>query len=271
MLELKTGQFYGVTNQTLQLQALIITDTEYTIPVVDWHYHENAYFTFIIQGNVIEGNKKEVYHCTSGDLLFHNWQEAHYNIKPKGFTRGFQIELKQHWFDQYDISSDIMEGSSNIKHPFAKLEMYRIFATTKQDENPSEAAIDSLLISLLSAASGYTTKKVVDKPLWVNRLRQLLNDEPESHLFSLKELANVAGVHPVHISRSFPIYFNNTLSDYLRQLKIQRALALMSNPIHTLSSIAASCGFADQSHFIRIFKQYQQMSPLSYKKLISRC
>ncbi len=91
METLKTGSFYGQTNQTLHLDFATITDTEYTHDKVDWHYHENAYFTFILDGKVIEGNKKEVYNCTAGSLLFHNWQDPNYNIKPKGYTRGFHI------------------------------------------------------------------------------------------------------------------------------------------------------------------------------------
>ena len=87
MINLTTGQFYGHTNELLQLEGLTLTDTEYTHDYVDWHYHENAYFTFILDGLVLEGNKKETYHCSTGSLLFHNWQESHYISKPPGFTR----------------------------------------------------------------------------------------------------------------------------------------------------------------------------------------
>lgn len=91
MKYLQTGQFHGQTNKTILLNGLTLTDTEYTHDKVDWHYHENAYFTFILQGNLIEGNRNEVYNCSAGSLLFHNWQEPHYNIKPDGFTRAFTL------------------------------------------------------------------------------------------------------------------------------------------------------------------------------------
>jgi AraC family transcriptional regulator len=58
MQHLQTGQFFEQTNTTIHLDGITLTDTEYTLDKVDWHYHENAYFTFILQGNVIEGNKK---------------------------------------------------------------------------------------------------------------------------------------------------------------------------------------------------------------------
>ena len=58
MKHLKTGQFYGITNETIHLAGVTLTDTEYTHEKVDWHYHENAYFTFLLEGAVLEGNKR---------------------------------------------------------------------------------------------------------------------------------------------------------------------------------------------------------------------
>jgi hypothetical protein len=45
---LRTGQFFGQTDQTIVTDGLTITDTQYTVEYVDWHYHENPYFTFIV-------------------------------------------------------------------------------------------------------------------------------------------------------------------------------------------------------------------------------
>lgn len=263
MIARETGQFYGQTNHCFQQNGLTLTDTEYTLPEVDWHYHENAYFTFILQGRVIEGNKKEVYHCGAGDLLFHHWQDAHYNIKPPGFTRGFHIEINPAWFAQYDLPHNLIEGSVRLKDPRLKLQMYRIFKESKVQD--CKAAIDTLLIELFN----HETVKDEQLPPWARKLNELLHDDKESHLYTLKELATAVSVHPVHLSRTFPLYFNARLSDYQRQLKLQKALGLLGDKNQTLSAIAASCGFADQSHFIRQFKQVQKMTPLAYRKMLT--
>lgn len=55
---LHTGEFVRQTNETLQVNGLTLTDTEYTHAYVDWHYHENAYFTFILQGGVKRATEK---------------------------------------------------------------------------------------------------------------------------------------------------------------------------------------------------------------------
>lgn len=53
MEHLQKGTFFGQTNETILLDGITLTDTVYTHSKVDWHYHENAYFTFILEGNVI--------------------------------------------------------------------------------------------------------------------------------------------------------------------------------------------------------------------------
>ena len=91
MNTLKPGEYYGTHYQKLAFKDIVITDTEYTHPKVDWHHHENPYFTYLLQGKLFEANKKEAYYLEPGSLLFHHWQDAHYNIKPPEFTRGFHI------------------------------------------------------------------------------------------------------------------------------------------------------------------------------------
>jgi len=48
MKHLKTGEFFGDTDQVLKLDGLTLADTVYTHPYVDLHSHEHAYFTFIL-------------------------------------------------------------------------------------------------------------------------------------------------------------------------------------------------------------------------------
>ncbi|MEX0274631.1 MAG: AraC family transcriptional regulator, partial [Flavobacteriaceae bacterium] len=75
MKRLREGQYFGNSNFKVSFDGISITDTEYTHDYVDWHGHENPYFTFLLQGKLIEENKKETYCLSQGSLLFHNWQD----------------------------------------------------------------------------------------------------------------------------------------------------------------------------------------------------
>lgn len=267
MNSLQTGQFYGNTTETTKHNGLTLTDTEYTHDRVDWHYHENAYFTFILNGRVIEGNKKEIYHCTAGSLLFHNWEEAHYNIKPKGYTRGFHIEVARDWFNAYGIDPNKLQGSINLTDPQLKVLMYTVFKEAKLDGMTGTLAINALLAELFSKAIGAEVQASRQKPLWVKQLRDILHDNAVEQ-WSLQPLAQQLGIHPVHLSRDFSKYFNCGLGEYIRTIRVQKALSLLPDATTSLTNIALECGFADQSHFTRSFKSLYQVTPLAYRNLL---
>jgi AraC family transcriptional regulator len=267
MNNLKTGEFYGVTNAKADLSGLTLTDTVYTHKHVDWHYHENAYFTFILAGKVLEGNKKQVYPCTPGTLLFHHWQEAHYNIKPDGFTRGFHVELDKRWLTKYGIDTGKVQGGINLAHPQFRTLIYNIFKEFKIDAEESKLAVDGSLVDLLSRMTSQNVNHHNEIPAWVPKLKDILHDSA-THNWTLQALSHAVGIHPVHLSRDFSRYFNCNLGDYIRTIKINRAIALFSKQEYTLTNIALECGFADQSHFIRTFKSLHQLTPLYYRRLL---
>ncbi|SEN81313.1 AraC family transcriptional regulator [Mucilaginibacter gossypiicola] len=269
MKQLQTGSFYGQTNQITHLQGITITDTEYTLDKVDWHYHENAYFTFILAGNVIEGNRKEVYHCPAGSLLFHNWHDPHYNIKPEGFTRGFHIELQKHWFEGLEFKQDKLEGSFAVNIPDVKFLFYRIFKESKVNDDLTAIAVESLLLQALNKMQVNNTGSLRQVPAWANRLKELLGDDP-ARKYTLAELSEGVQLHPVHLSRDFSKYFNCTIGEYIRKLRVEKSFALLADEGLSLTDIAFTCGFADQSHFLRCFKQFGGSNPSAYRKLLLR-
>ncbi|PQA56780.1 helix-turn-helix transcriptional regulator [Siphonobacter curvatus] len=264
MNALPTGQFYGQTNQKLQVGHLTLTDTEYTHPWVDWHYHENAYFTFILQGKVLEGNRKERYTCTAGSLLFHHWQEAHYNQKPEGYTRGFHVELNADWFQSYEIKP--LQGSIDIQHPQAKRLMYNLVKEAKRHASYTPLAMEALLIELFGELTQTSNRLYIREPVWVKQLRELLHDAPEEP-WTLNQLAEHLALHPVYLCREMPRYFNCRFGEYLRMIRLQKALPLLLKQGLSLTHIALDCGFADQSHFIRSFRNQYELTPFAYRKL----
>lgn len=268
MKQLQTGEFFGLTNQTIHLDGITLTDTEYTHDRVDWHYHENAYFTFILQGNVIEGNKKEVYNCDTGSLLFHNWQDPHYNIKPEGYTRGFQIELKNAWLYTLDFNIDQLQGSMKIANVDIKFLLYKIFKETKIEDNTTALSIQSLLLQSLSEMFRKSQLAIDKNPAWVQSIKEILFYGFSENL-TLDYLSKTLDIHPVHLSRDFSKYFNCNLGDYVRKLKIERSYSLLSEQQLSLTEIAYGCGFSDQSHFNRCFKSVSGMSPSNFRKIIA--
>jgi len=263
--QLKKGEYFGKHYHKLQLDDFLITDTEYTHSKVDWHSHKNPYFTYLLQGKLLESNKKETYFLKPGSLLFHNWQDAHYNIKPPEFTRGFHIELNADWFQKYDFKSFNFQGSIHLENPLIKEIINKVFLESKNVSENSQISIDSLLVSLFSVLKNDSFKSEATIPNWVQKLVEILHYQPET-CTSLNHLSSVLNIHPVHLSREFPKYFKTTIGDYIRKQKTNKAISLILEKKHSMIEICYECGFYDQSHFISTFKKIYGNTPLQFFK-----
>lgn len=268
MLQLQKGKYFGIQNKAIHLDHLIITDTEYTHDRVDWHTHQNPYFTFLLVGNMLETNKKGSYECSAGTLLFHNWQDAHCNVKRPVYTRGFHIELEKGFFDRFQLPLNQVEGSLKLDNPALKLLFRQMYVETKYAGAPEALAIHEALFKVFGLFTPDGIQETARQPAWVKKIKEVLNEEDPA-LLSWDGLAAIARVHPVHLSREFPKYFNTTVGDYLKKLRIEQAAALLAKADITLTQIGYACGFADQSHFIRSFKQAVGVTPLQYRKMIT--
>ena len=71
-------------------------------------------------------------------------------------------------------------------------------------------------------------------------------------------------MHPVHLARTFRRVYQTTFAAYVRDLRIECARRELAGRA-PLSDIAALAGFADQSHFSRLFKQHTGLTPSEYR------
>lgn len=267
MNELKKGEFFGHHYKKSTFEDIIITDTEYTHDQVDWHYHENPYFTYLLQGKLYEANKKEEYYLESGALLFHNWQDAHKNVKAPEYTRGFHVELNSDWFEKHQLSTTDLEGSLQLRNPLLKKLMNNIFLETQMADIHSKTSIDLLLLEVMNTIQNHELIRSSKKPKWVDDLNALILETPTN--YSLTELSQLLGIHPVHLSREFHKYFGTTFGQHTRHLKLNKAVLLMTTKKQSLTEICYSCGFYDQSHFISSFKSAYGITPSKFLKQIS--
>jgi AraC family transcriptional regulator len=267
MEKLNTGVFFGTTENKLSLPGITLTKTIYTHKYVPWHYHECAYFTLLLSGRLIEGNKKGINKYVSGTVLFHNWQDAHYNEKPDGFASGFHVEIDSNWFSRHMPPGKIACGSFEVMNPNIRIQLYQLLKELKNQDNLCGLSVESTLLKMVMSLSTGGIYVTGSKPAWVEKIRQILNDEL-SNAFSLSVLSEQLGIHPIHISRDFSRYFNCNLGEYIRKLRVLKAFALMGQEKLSLGEIAFKCGFADQSHLVRCCKDYISFSPAKFRRFI---
>jgi AraC family transcriptional regulator len=84
--------------------------------------------------------------------------------------------------------------------------------------------------------------------------------------FSLDELAAATGLSPYHFARQFKRSTGLSPHQYLVRERVERAkLLLRAQRNKGLAAIAQEVGFADQSHFGRLFKRLVGVTPRRYR------
>src|SRR5262245_52895255 len=92
---------------------------------------------------------------------------------------------------------------------------------------------------------------------YVERVNRAI-DHVVAHLdqpLDLRQIAAVAGFSPFHFHRVFRSVLGESLADFTKRLRLERALHLLSHePRQTLTEVALRTGFSSSSDFSRSFK-----------------
>jgi hypothetical protein len=124
---------------------------------------------------------------------------------------------------------------------------------------------------LLEVFTKYLQKDKSKKaPTWAKELKEMIQDQMDTNMsLSLQQVSDELAINPAYLSREFSKYFDNlSFGDYIRKLRIEKAITLIESTDYALSEIAYLTGFSDQSHFNRIFKKQTGQNPSFYKKSV---
>ncbi len=134
----------------------------------------------------------------------------------------------------------------------------------KHTQNPTE----QLLISILEKYLKQKHSKGI--PAWAKELKELIQDQVDTNI-SLKQMSQDLEINPAYLSREFSKYFDNlSFGEYIRKLRIEKAIGYLNISTYSLTKIAYLTGFSDQSHFTRIFKKETGQNPSAYRKKLQK-
>lgn len=84
---------------------------------------------------------------------------------------------------------------------------------------------------------------------------------------ALSDIADELNISPGHLSTTFSRYMDQTLSDYIAEVKIEHAKGLLDSGEYLIYEIADQLGFENAYYFSKVFKKVTGMSPKNYKCL----
>jgi AraC family transcriptional regulator len=105
---------------------------------------------------------------------------------------------------------------------------------------------------------------------WIHRVVERIEDSRGTST-SLPALGREFGVHPTYLARAFRRRYRCSIGEYARSLRILHCMRLLGRArAPTLVEVALGAGFADQSHFCRVFKAQTGVTPATFRDLGSQ-
>ena len=261
-LKLRYAEFLGNTSTQFQSELCAISLVNYSQPVTEeWHSHEALHLSLILQGGNREFRKKEDIEVNTGKIMMYREGVLHCNRHTEYPSKNLNIELKTKFLEQYQLNNDIFE-SPFIEHTDLFLGIINIYYELIINDSYNNSVIQESLMALFAKENTSSFR-----PNWMIQLRELIKDRWDEFI-PLDELSLELQVHPVTISKYFRKYHQCTLGDYMRKIKIQRAIHFLLHTPKKITEIAFLCGFSDQSHMNRVFKAYIGFRPKDIRSLL---
>jgi AraC family transcriptional regulator len=137
----------------------------------------------------------------------------------------------------------------------------RLAGELRATDTAAPLAAEGIALELLAAVSRERDPRRIDRaPAWLRTAEELLRARI-GDCVRLGELAAELEVPPVQVARAFRARHGVSVGEYGRRLRVEWAAAEIARGDRSLAEIAAEAGFADQSHFTRLFRRYLGTTP----------
>jgi AraC family transcriptional regulator len=235
---------------------------------VPLHLHASAHLVITLRGKYINranGRNLELSPWTVG---FYPAGEQHSSSYSELGARALHIDITQ---KRLEIMREACPALSDRlifrgeKSTFISGEICRELCML--DDSVSPIVLEGLILQLFGEISRVPMQKFCQCPGWLSRADAMIRARFTEQL-TLSDIASQAGVHPVHLAREYRKYYQSTVGEQIRRLRIDYARQQISTTENTLANIALTSGFSDQSHFTVAFKSYVGSPPSVYRRTL---
>ncbi|MBE6022665.1 MAG: helix-turn-helix domain-containing protein [Cellulosilyticum sp.] len=259
------------------------------------HYHSYIEILYGISGNYEVLLNGKCHYFSSGDLVIINSKEVH-QINSLSCNGGRYIVLR---FEPEIIYNSMFANYSQLKYVFPFILETSNHQKIIKKEEINDTFIPELLYDMLDEFEtqhyGYelAIKNHIGRIfLWLLRYFHHNGSDfsilPDSNLdllerlqpafdyiqlhydeaLSVPVLATLCNMSPSYFSRIFNAQMGMNLNQYINYIRITEAEKLLISTSMNITEIANAIGFNTTSYFIKLFKEYKNMSPKQFRKEI---
>ncbi|MBI4976872.1 MAG: helix-turn-helix transcriptional regulator [Spirochaetes bacterium] len=266
-----------------------IVDRENDASLLPWHDHAFMEIYLIYHGRASQKTLRSKEIIKQGDILFFNIDEPHSVIPEKDFSY-FVLALTPACIGsitEYISNADFMRqstiarflggksgGYGKISLPPKTAALAASICRTMHGEltSPSHGGEGIVSLSLYTLfahiartldADGSVKQKPIDER--IVRLMEYIQAHPDGDL-SAETLSAMTSLNKSYLSRLFTQTTRYTVSEYIAEVRIERACRLLKSTDLPVYRIAERCGYNDLSFFHEKFRAFNGKTPAEYRK-----
>jgi len=266
--DLPPGRFFGTSVGSWRVGPFELSESVYPEHArLRPHAHARAYLGLVVHGGHRETAGAQERTCGPATVVFHPAAERHANqFSPSG-GRIFRLEMSDEWLARLGHDGVTLDRAAESHRGLLSQIASRIFAEFRARDAVSPLTIEGLALEFAAGVARSESLRIGGRaPLWLANVIDYLHAHAAEEV-ELEELARLAAVHPAHLTRVFRTRHGCSIGEYVRRLRIDRATHELAASPRPIAAIATSLGFADQSHFSRVFARVTGLTPGRYRKL----
>lgn len=235
--------------------------------MLSMHRHESTILAVMLDGGFSVAFRSRTYDCPVGMVFVEPGGDPHANRVGCEGARVLVLEIPADTLDALGRSCRHLASSTSAwTQPSTVALARRLRAELSSPDAVSPLSIEALAIDLIAEASDRKAApaRFSRHPGWLARVQEMLDDHLESPL-RVSDLSREVGVHRVHLGRAFRQRYGVSLGEYHRRARVRWAAAKLAGGDELAADIAAQAGFADASHFTRVFRRVVGVAPNAYR------
>jgi AraC-like DNA-binding protein len=200
-------------------------------------------------------------------ILYHPAGELHAQSFDLTAVNLFRIEVNPARL-RYPTYPDLSVDGCDFRGGHAVGLASKLYQEFQEPDAVSHLVIEGLSLELIATLTRASQRRLHTSrqppPRWLGQARELIRARYLQH-FTLNDIADSVGVHPVTLAREFRRHYQCTVGELMRRERIAFACRELVKPESSIAAVAASAGFYDQSHFAKVFKRLIGTTPGRYR------
>ena len=241
------------------------------------HWHQRAELIYVVEGSLKIQIGKECRLCVPGDIAVVRSGEIHFILadqENRCYIATFDPVMFSPFFSEAKFPEHFIsvrqQKDACIEKEIAN-QLHSIHHEAITQEPVYEALIQSRILQVYSLLVRHFEDDLIKDKKNLVRMEQFQTaiEYIEAHFaenITLAEVAEVINYNTAYVSKLFMTCAGVNFKTYLDDFRVKKSVKLLKTGAHTVTDIAAQCGYDNVRTFYNAFRRVTGQTPSQFRK-----